>query len=258
MIADGDDTDVWIWDLAREVLTQLTFDAAYDDFPLWTPDSERVVFQSSRDGGGLFWKAADGTRQVERLKEGAARPYSWSADGRLIFEVRVEDIGALTMEDEHTVEMLLDAEGRQYSPAVSPNGQWLAYASEETGTPLVYVRPFSNLDDGPWRVSPDFGVHPVWSPDGRELFYRGRSDTDLMMAQIETTPTFSARTPESLFSISGYPAGGGRHYDLAPGGDRFIFRTRGTAGQTTDNEPFNGLIFVENWFEELTARVPSP
>ena len=78
------------------------------------------------------------------------------------------------------------------------------------------------------------------------------------MAQIETAPTFSALTPEPLFSISRYPIGGGRHFDLAPDGDRFIFRTSGTAAQTSDGEPFNGLIFVNSWFEELKARVPVP
>ena len=257
-IADGDNTDVWIWDLARETLTQLTFDEGVDDFPLWTPDSARVVFSSSREGGGLFWKAADGTGQVERLKEGAARPYAWAADGRLIFE-QTQDIGMLTMEGERTVEMLLDAEFLEAEPALSPDGRWLAYRSVETGTPLIYVQPFPNIDDGLWNVSLGFGADPVWSPDGRELFYR--SLTDLMVAQIETEPTFSSRTPEPLFQhISSYGMVGepatGRRFDLAPDGDRFIVRKRGTAEQTTDDDPFNGLIFVENWFEELTARVP--
>ena len=258
-IADGDNTDVWIWDLARETLTQLTFDEGVDDFPLWTPDSARVVFQSSREGGGLFWKAADGTGQVERLKDGAARPYAWAADGRLIFE-QAGDIGVLTMEGERTVEMLLDGEFSETEPALSPDGRWLAYVSLETGTPLIYVQPFPNIDDGQWNVSLGLGVAPVWSPDGRELFYL--SLTDLMVAQTETEPTFSHRTPEPLFSRSGYEMRGGRgtgrRFDLAPDGDRFIVLKPGTAEQTSDDEPFNGLVLVLNWFEELKARVPVP
>lgn len=75
-VAGRDNRDIWIWDLARETLTQLTFDEANDNYPLWTPDSARVVFTSGREGGGLFWKAADGTGQVERIKDGLARPYT--------------------------------------------------------------------------------------------------------------------------------------------------------------------------------------
>ena len=200
-ITDRDNTDVWIWDLAREALTQLTFDEGVDDFPLWTPDSARVVFGSTREGGGLFWKAADGTGQVERLKEGAARPYAWSADGRLIFE-QAQDIGVLTMEGERTVEMLLDTEAPEFGPALSPDGRWLAYQSDETGRSQIYVRAFPNIDDGQRRVSLEVGRHPLWSPDGRALFYRGLADAELMVAQVETEPTFSSRTPEPLFSLS--------------------------------------------------------
>ena len=260
-IADGDSTDVWIWDLVGETLTQLTFDEANDLFPLWTSDSARVVFTSTREGGWVFWKSADGTGQVERLKEGIARPYAWTADGRLIFE-QVSDIGVLTMEGERTEEMLLDAEFDETGPALSPDGRWLAYSFTETNTPLIYVQPFPNVDDGQWRVSPRFGRDPVWSPDGRELFYRELAGEALMVAQIETEPTFSSRTPEPLFSLSGYAVQDGvaigRRFDLAPDGDRFIFRTSGTAAQTSDGAAFNGLIFVENWFEELKARVPIP
>ena len=257
-ITDGGNADIWIWDLAQETLTQLTFDAANDDFPLWTLDSASVVFQSSRDGGGVFWKAADGTGQVKRVKAGAARPSAWTADGRLIFEQRAEEIGVLTMEGERTVETLLDAdEFSEYSPALSPDGRWLAYVSTETGTPLIYVRPFPNIDDDQRRVSADFGVHPVWSPGGRELFYRGRTGAELMVARIEMDPTVSAGAPEPAFSLSGWEVGGGRQYDLAPDGGRFIFRQVQATGQTSDADIFNGLILVQNWVQELTERVPT-
>ena len=80
-----------------------------------------------------------------------------------------------------------------------------------------------------------------------------------MVAQVETESTFSSRTPEPLFSLSGYGMSGGtgRRFDIAPDGDRFIVRSL-TAGQTSDDAPFNGLVFVEHWFEELKQRVPVP
>ena len=258
-VTDGNSRDIWIWDLVREALTQFTFDEAEDAYPLWTPDSARLLFTSSREGGGLFWKAADGTGPVERLKDGLARPYGWAADGRLIFE-EDREIGVLSVEGQPAVEMLLDAG----EPALSPDGRWLAYISDETGTPVIYVKPFPNIDDGLWNVSNGVGINPVWAPDGRELFYMGlpgrnlaapgQSDLtpSLMVAQIETGPTFSARTPEPLFSLSAYAVSetraDARPFDLAPDGDRFIFRK--------SDESVDSLIFVQNWLEELKARVP--
>ena len=262
-IDDGDNTDLWIWDLARETLTELTFDEAIDEYPLWTPDSARVVFRSERDGGGLFWKAADGTGQVEQLLENRniPRPHAWVTDGRLIFDQREgvrAGIGVLTMEGERTVEWLIDSESFETQPALSPDGRWLAYISDETDTFLIYVKPFPNVDDDPWRVSPFFGRTPAWSADGSELFYFGQ--TDLMVAQIDTELTFRSRTPETLLSFiqRGYKRPGegttGRQFDLEPGGDRFIvLKSRATADE---GDRFNGLIFVENWFTELKERVP--
>ena len=80
----------------------------------------------------------------------------------------------------------------------------------------------------------------------------------MMVAEVETDPTFSPGTPTEAFDLSAYQTGGGgRRYDLAPDGERFILRRSG-GPQTADGDSFNGLIFVENWFEELTARVPTP
>ena len=118
MEVDGDNTDIWIWHLAREMLTQLTFDEGDDLNPLWTLDSARVVFSSDRDGGGLYWKAADGTGQVERLLDNAAgvRASSWSVDGRLVFSQSPGDIGVLAVDGERSVEMLLESEVSESQP----------------------------------------------------------------------------------------------------------------------------------------------
>ena len=276
----GDNTDVWIWHLDDGPLTRLTFDEGLDAFPLWTPDSSRVVFRSTRDGGGLFWRAADGTGAVERLLESAntPRPWGWSSDGRLVFDQEPGDIGVLTVEGDRKVEMLLDTEfvedapalspdGRwiayqsdesgQNAPALSPDGRWIAYQSDESGQNNIYVQPFPNIGDGKWQVSTNGGSDPVWSPDGRHLFFV-TFPLRMMVAEVETDPTFSPGTPTEAFDLTAYAAfGGGRRYDFAPDGERFILRRIGGL-QTPDGDSFNGLIFVENWFQELTERVPVP
>ena len=255
-VADAN-PDVWIWHLDQGPLTRLTFHEAADRFPLWTPDSSRVVFSSGRDGGGLFWKAADGTGEVEALLESPnrKRPWGWSADGRLLFDDQAGDIGVLTVEGDRTVEMLLETEFEETTPALSPDGRWLAYQSNESGEEQIYVQPFPNIDDGKWQVSTNGGVDPVWSPDGRQMFFF-ELPIRLMVAEVETDPTFNPGTPIVAFDGSAYEGGGGaRGYDIAPDGERFLMR-RAIGTQTVGEDAFTGLIFVENWFEELKARVP--
>ena len=260
-ITEQGNTDIWIWHLERETLTRLTFDEAQDATPLWTPDSSRVAFSSTRDGGGVFWKAADGTGEVERLLESRnrPRPWGWSADGRLIIdEVSAGgDIGVVDVEEDRAVELLLDTEFEEGVPALSPDGRWLAYQSDESGRAEIYVQPFPDIEAGKWQVSTNGGAIPVWSPDGQALFFY-RPGQALLVADIETEPTFNPGTPTVAFSVSGIRGGGlqGRHYDVAPDGKRLLVRMPGTL--TNGADPFTGMIFVENWFQELIERVPMP
>ena len=251
--------DIWVSDLARGTLTRLTFDEALDAFPLCTPDGSRIVFRSNRDGGGgLFWKVADGTGEVERLLESAAfvAPYGWTADGRLVVE-RDGDIGVVTVEGDGTLELLLGAEFNESTPAISPDGRWIAYASNESGRAEVYVQPFPDMD-GKWQVSVEGGREPVWAPDGRELFFTSARITDqgqFWAAPVETEPTFRPLTPEALFDLAPFDDPRGRGWHITPDGAGFIFsRTLGAqvAGGT------EGLVFVQNWHQELLERVPVP
>ena len=166
------------------------------------------------------------------------------------------DVGVLSVDGERMVEMLLDTEFLENVPALSPDGRWLAYQSNESGREDIYVQPYPNIDDGKWQVSTTGGDGPVWSPDGRRLFFS--EFPRFMVAEVETDPTFSRGTPTEIFDLSAFLLGRGRHYDLAPDGNRFVVRTPIATVQTSDNAFFNGLIFVEHWFEELTARVPVP
>ena len=253
---DGN-TDLWIWRLDQGPLTRLTFDVAADYSPLWTPDGERVVFSSQRDGGGLFWKVADGTGEVERLLESPVgmRTWDWSADGRLIFGRSPGDIGVLDVEGERRVEMLFESEFYESEPALSPDGRWLAYAPDESGQQEIYVQPFPNIDDGKWQVSTSGGVLPLWSPDGRRLYYVTRgAQNRMMVAEVVTDPTLAPGTPTEVFDIA-YRYGPGGTHDLAADGQRSLVLVPG--GTSAGGEEAS-LVVVQNWHQELLERVPIP
>ncbi len=263
---DDGNEDILIYDLARDIPTRLTFDAARDSFPVWSPNGERVAFTSYRDGGtNVFWKAADGTGEVERLttSTGGTRPLSssWSPDGTtlVLAEFHPEtqfDIVALSMDDERASEPLLQTEFREVYPEVSSDGRWLAYQSNESGQQEVYVRPFPNVQAGKWLVSQDGGNWPVWAPDSSELFYRRLPDLAMMAASIDTEPTFRPGNPVVLFDAPNLlSAGGPRGFDIAPDGQRFLMIK---VGDATSEDARPQINIVENWFQELLERVPVP
>ena len=175
--SDDGNEDVLIYDLARDIPTRFTFDEGRDNFPVWSPDGERVAFTSSRDGAlQVFWKAADGTGEAERLTTGATSQFSssWSPDGTtmVLAEVHPEralDIAVLSMDGDGATEPLFQTEFVEAFPEVSPDGRWLAYRLNESGQPEVYVRPFPNVQAGRWQVSQDGGGWPVWAPDGGDV-----------------------------------------------------------------------------------------
>ena len=164
---DSGNTDVWIYDLAGQTSTRLTFDPAIDDYPLWTPDDLRVVFSSNRDGAALnlFSKAADGTGPVERLTNSpkSQRPASFSPNGKMVAFMEDLDIGVLWMGNEPTSKLLL--RGGVVNSAISPEGQWVAYDQFQTaGRAAVYVRPFPSVEEGSWQISSLGSSTPLWNP----------------------------------------------------------------------------------------------
>ena len=169
------ESDIWIWDFARETLTRLTFAPGRDSNPVWTPDGKKVAFASDRDGpANLYWKAADGTGAVERLteSENAQFPSSFTPDGRqLVFHEGqgVVNLGVLSLES--SPKPLLESKFSERDGEISPDGRWIAYRSDASGQDEIYVRPFPKLDDGQWLISRGGGTRPMWAPDSRELFY---------------------------------------------------------------------------------------
>ena len=152
---------------------------------------------------------------------------------------------------------LVSSEFDEAAPMLSPDGRWLAYHSNETGRREVFIRPFPDVDRGKWQVSNDGGRQPVWSPDGRELFYvTGGSGNfgrrDLMVAEIDTGPPFAIAERRRMFTLPEgyYFANNARSFDVTPDGERFLM----ARVISSDDDP-SRLILVQNWFTELEARV---
>jgi eukaryotic-like serine/threonine-protein kinase len=250
---------IWIHDLVRGTETLFTTDPANSRDPLWTPDGAGVVFASDRDGSpALFQKLVDTPGAAERLMTASAgstdiQPLSWSAAGQtlLYWETgAASDIGLLSMEGDRATELLLETAASESLPAVSPNGDWIAYESDETGQAEVYVQRFPRLG-GKQTISTDGGEQPLWSPDGRELFYRAPTGGLMVVPVLETEPTFSAGDPAVLVDTSYVFAfgAGGRSYDIHPDGQRFLM-----VGEASSAD--RQIILVENWFDELQRLVP--
>ncbi len=258
-VGGEENLDLWVWNVARGGLSRITTDPAADGpGPVWTPDSEKVVFQSDRNGAlGLYWRAADGTGDVERLMTMEAvniiAPTSLSPDGAyLLFHTLSADtnwdIGMVSMQGERRPTMLIQSEATEYGGEISPDGAWIAYTSSEAGLEDVYVRRFPDLNER-HRVSTDGGRNPVWSPDGREIvFRRFLSGGQMMAVAVTTEPTFTVGTPEVLFEEPYYQSGG-RNYDLAPDGRLLMIKEHSATGD---------IHLVLNWFDELQRLVPTP
>ncbi len=260
--------DIWIYDLTRQTETRLTFDEAVEVFPTWTPSGRQVVFGGN--GIALSARAADGTGAVEVLAEPERdpnrfrTPQSFTPDGKtLIVEIRAPGVTKLStvgLDDKRTVTPLFhETTGTQRNGALSPDGRWLAYESDESGTPEVYVRPFPDVNAGRWQVSSGGGRWPLWHPKagGKELFYV--SPKGLTSLSVVTTPTFTPGRVSMLFETAAYnsvsAANSNRRLAVAPDGQRFLLLKAAATATGAGQE--QRLLFVENWIEEVRQRVPT-
>jgi serine/threonine-protein kinase len=164
------------------------------------------------------------------------------------------------MEGDHAARLLLHDKFSEAQPRISPNGQWMAYVSDESGRNEIYIRPFPEVDKGRWQVSTNSGDSPLWSLDGRELFYRSRDD--IMAVSVETEPTFRSEIPRILFRglYASYVARvwgqiENNPWDISPDGKRFLMMKEvgNTPSEATGPRKIN---IVLNWTEELKQRVP--
>jgi len=248
-------SDIWTYDLQREALAQLT-ELGRVDGPVWTPDGDQIAFIAGGAAlGNLYWQAADGSASGQGLWGGqySGVPTSWSPDGKMLAFAKHSpptgwDIFVLRMGDEP--EPFVRTPFNEGGAVFSPDGHWIAYykgSGEGSGGGAVFVQPFPR-SGAEWQVSTEGGGEPVWSRDGRELFYR--KGNEMMVIPIQTSPTFNAGEPRLLFE-GGFQLGdrGQPNYDVAPDG-RFLM-IESTGGPTATK-----LNVVLNFFEELKRLDP--
>jgi hypothetical protein len=262
---------IYIWDLVRKALIKLVFEGTDNICPVWTPDGKRIAFVSfgrrsgEEDVSGLFWKNADGTGQDESLSllpGPTITPYCWPSAGQTIVGVDVtaeweEHLAMLSMEGDYTKKILLGRASIERSPKISPDGRWMAYTSNVSSREEVYVRPFPEVDKGRWQISTSGGAAPLWSPDGRELFYLNGGE--VMAVSLKTDPSFEPiGTPQILFrgNFVGPVTGEGTPWDIHPKSKKFLMIKPGESADDESAENPRRIIIVLNWFEELKDRVP--
>jgi serine/threonine-protein kinase len=253
-------TQVHVYNTQRGILNHLTTKGE-NALPQWSSEGARIAFRSGRpEGEGIFWKAISASAPAELLASSPSTrgsgllPNSWSHNRNLLActmqgPKTQDDIWILEMDGDRKLKPFLRTEYKEYNPTFSPDGRWLAYVSNESGRREIYLQEYTNSGRKD-KVSIDGGINPVWSRDGRELYYA--NGKKMMIVKITSEPDFDFDTPETLFEWPDMiPSGGnlGTNYDVSDDG-RFLMV------KMSDDIKVQ-LICVHNWFEELKRLAPT-
>jgi serine/threonine-protein kinase len=246
-------SDIWVYDVDRGTRTRLTFGAPSFE-PVWSPEGARIAFAGDFD---VNWIPADGSATAQTLvarRDIPLAPSSWSPDGRTLalYEINpntARNIYVMQIDGDSTPTPILATEFNEHSPMFSPDGRWLAYVSDESGREEVYVRALSG-SGAKHPISMEGGREPVWSADGRELFYR--NGDKMMVVAVQTEPDFNTGTARVLFEGRyAMGSGGGNNYDVTPDGRRFLM-----VRSDVESAP-NQINVILNWAEELKRLAPT-
>lgn len=196
--------DIWVIDLVRGMSSRLTFSTANENFPIWSPDGTRILYQMDGPSGGLYITSASGAggeQQVFKSSD-AILPTDWSRDGRFVLYQAGggggSDIWVLPLGAGAKPFSFLSGTYNEVGARFSPDGRFVAYASSESGRNEVYVQTFPD-HSGKWQISSAGGTQPAWSGNGRELLYVA-ADGRMMSVPVQTTPSFTAELPRPLFT----------------------------------------------------------
>lgn len=250
---EGGNRDVYVLDFERGSRIRLSEGANEDFLAVWSADGRRVYYGSNRGGFHIYSRAADGTGSEELLVDNPdVQLPMWLAPGNrlLFFKAPYEagDIGWVDLDHRTPTGWLLRSKYTERNPAVSPDGRWVAYESDESGQDEIWVRPYPDADKARFPIGP--GLQPRWEPHGHELYYLG-PDWGMMAVAVRTAPAFHAATSRLLFPNHRYGNGyGGVGYDVASDG-RFLMTQR--VGESGDSRMM--ISVVVNWLSELKALV---
>ena len=273
-VVDGSGkSDIWIYDVARRTSSRLTNGPGIHLFPLWTRDNERVVFTSGPPFSFFSQRVASAEparRLITTDVAGGLAASSWSRDGKMLVFSYVPtssrmggadapfDIGVLaTNGNEAAWKPLLETEAAEVAPAISPDGDWIAYSSNRTGRYEIYVEQFPGLGRKQ-IISTNIGVEPLWSPDGKEVYYRSLDGRQLLSVHFDAKSGRPQGSPTVLFEGSYASYLGGlrlRAYDVTPDGKLFLMLKElpGSGGGLAPTQ----FTVVLNWLGELKQRVPT-
>ena len=241
-------TDVWTDELQRESAKRLTFDPSFDVDPIWSPDSSRLVFATNRGlAVDLYMKNSDGAQEEKRLVSDDRNKISndWSRDGRYILYARDSDLWFVTVPELKSTPFL-KAVSVLRNGRFSPDGKWVAYASNESGRWEIYVTSFPEAR-GKWQISTGGGEQPRWRGDGKELFYLS-SDYKMMAAPVTTGTNFDVGTPVVLFQATPrQPVSTNDQsvYDVSRDSQRFLILTQVKQAET------QSMSVILNWAAKL-------
>ncbi len=246
--------DIWLVDLERGLRTRFTFDKASDNYPVWSPDGESLIFASRRGATrAIYRKSVGGTGEVELIFASTVDiiPNSWSPDGRyVLFDQPGQDTGSdlwvLDLEGGPSAEVFYQTEYEEGAGVFSPDGRWIAYWSQESGRGEVYVTPFP----GPGRrfqVSDNSGTWSQWRSDGSELFYQEENGPLKVAAVDGRGETFTVGKIDDVMELASSNISGPL-FSVAPDGQSIL------AGVSTSGEQSDYLDLVVGWVESLGER----
>jgi len=240
-------TDIWTYDLQHEAAKRLTFNTAYLAAPIWSPDARRLIFYSNQThGNDLYLKDSDSHEEKLILHTDSEQfANDWSRDAKYILYTRVSELWVLTY-PELKSNLFLKSPSIVAGAQFSPNGKWVAYASNETGRWEIYVTSFPEAR-GKWQVSSGGAEQPRWRADGKELFFLS-ADNTMMAAPVTTETNFDSGKPVALFQTAPRQPSSSRDqfvYDVSKDGQHFLILTQ---VKQTGTPP---MTVVLNWTAKL-------